>query len=131
MPDANEDRSRFRTVRDFLRRMLGRIPPQAPGDPYAYRRARAERSKRPSRRRIRRRLLSRVSTSPPIGDRQMRDAFFDPPPIPHMITTMPHQSTDEQFLRSALELARRGVGLASPNPYVGAVIVDARAQIAG
>ena len=61
----------------------------------------------------------------------MRDAFFDPPPIPHMITTMPHQSTDEQFLRSALELARRGVGLASPNPYVGAVIVDARAQIAG
>ena len=39
MPDANEDHSRFRAVRDFLRRMLGRRPPQAPGDPYAYRMA--------------------------------------------------------------------------------------------
>ena len=39
MPDARKDRSRFSTVLDFLRRLLGRKPPQAPGDPYAYRMA--------------------------------------------------------------------------------------------
>ncbi|HVI10424.1 MAG TPA: bifunctional diaminohydroxyphosphoribosylaminopyrimidine deaminase/5-amino-6-(5-phosphoribosylamino)uracil reductase RibD, partial [Candidatus Binatia bacterium] len=38
---------------------------------------------------------------------------------------------DELFLRRALELARAGVGLASPNPHVGAVIVDANGNIAG
>ena len=31
----------------------------------------------------------------------------------------------------ALELARRGIGLASPNPHVGAVIVDANGNVAG
>jgi diaminohydroxyphosphoribosylaminopyrimidine deaminase/5-amino-6-(5-phosphoribosylamino)uracil reductase len=41
------------------------------------------------------------------------------------------QSTDEQFLRRALDLARQGIGLASPNPYVGAVIVDQTGSIAG
>jgi diaminohydroxyphosphoribosylaminopyrimidine deaminase / 5-amino-6-(5-phosphoribosylamino)uracil reductase len=40
-------------------------------------------------------------------------------------------STDDQFLHRALDLARQGTGLASPNPYVGAVIVDARGNIAG
>jgi diaminohydroxyphosphoribosylaminopyrimidine deaminase/5-amino-6-(5-phosphoribosylamino)uracil reductase len=44
---------------------------------------------------------------------------------------MPDHSTDEQFLRSALDLARRGIGLASPNPYVGAVIVDPQGDVAG
>jgi diaminohydroxyphosphoribosylaminopyrimidine deaminase/5-amino-6-(5-phosphoribosylamino)uracil reductase len=44
---------------------------------------------------------------------------------------MPDHSTDEQLLRRALDLAREGVGLASPNPYVGAVIVDAHGNIAG
>ena len=44
---------------------------------------------------------------------------------------MPDHSTDEQFLRRALDLARQGVGLASPNPYVGAVIVDTQGRIAG
>ncbi len=38
---------------------------------------------------------------------------------------------DEQFQHSALDLAREGVGLASPNPYVGAVIVDRLGNIAG
>jgi len=38
---------------------------------------------------------------------------------------------DEKFLRRALELAREGIALAAPNPYVGAVIVDARGVIAG
>jgi diaminohydroxyphosphoribosylaminopyrimidine deaminase/5-amino-6-(5-phosphoribosylamino)uracil reductase len=33
-------------------------------------------------------------------------------------------SSDERFLRRALELARAGIGLTSPNPCVGAVIVD-------
>src|ERR1700689_1172013 len=40
-------------------------------------------------------------------------------------------STDKQFLQRALDLARQGIGLASPNPHVGAVIVDARGNIAG
>jgi pyrimidine deaminase RibD-like protein len=44
---------------------------------------------------------------------------------------MPDLSTDEQFLHRALDLARQGIGLASPNPYVGAVIVDPRGRIAG
>ncbi len=44
---------------------------------------------------------------------------------------MPDQSTDEQFLNRALDLARQGIGLASPNPYVGAVIVDAQGSIVG
>src|ERR1019366_477351 len=33
-------------------------------------------------------------------------------------------TNDEQHLRRALELARAGVGLVSPNPAVGAVVVD-------
>ncbi len=34
------------------------------------------------------------------------------------------QSADENFMRQALELARQGIALASPNPCVGAVAVD-------
>jgi diaminohydroxyphosphoribosylaminopyrimidine deaminase / 5-amino-6-(5-phosphoribosylamino)uracil reductase len=44
---------------------------------------------------------------------------------------MSDQSTDQQFLRRALELARQGIGLASPNPHVGAVIVDSQTNVAG
>jgi diaminohydroxyphosphoribosylaminopyrimidine deaminase / 5-amino-6-(5-phosphoribosylamino)uracil reductase len=40
-------------------------------------------------------------------------------------------STDELFLRQALELASRGTGLASPNPLVGALVVDERGRIVG
>jgi diaminohydroxyphosphoribosylaminopyrimidine deaminase / 5-amino-6-(5-phosphoribosylamino)uracil reductase len=39
--------------------------------------------------------------------------------------------TDEAFLRRALDLAREGIGLTSPNPSVGAVIVDQNGEIAG
>jgi len=39
--------------------------------------------------------------------------------------------TDELFLRRALDLAREGIGLTSPNPCVGAVIVDATGAVAG
>lgn len=38
---------------------------------------------------------------------------------------------DEQFMRQALDLARQGIALASPNPRVGAVVVDSSGQIAG
>ena len=48
-----------------------------------------------------------------------------------MLDSMPDLSTDEKFLLRALDLARQGIGLASPNPYVGAVIVDPRGGIAG
>ena len=40
-------------------------------------------------------------------------------------------NADEQFLHRALELARQGLGLASPNPYVGAVIADAKGNVVG
>ena len=33
------------------------------------------------------------------------------------------QMTDEQYMRRAIELAKRGMGYTSPNPMVGAVIV--------
>lgn len=44
---------------------------------------------------------------------------------------MPPDSADEQLLHRALELARAGIGLASPNPYVGAVIADAHGNVVG
>ena len=44
---------------------------------------------------------------------------------------MSDQTTDEQFLLRALDLARQGIGLASPNPYVGAVVVDIGGNIVG
>jgi len=44
---------------------------------------------------------------------------------------MPDHSADDHFLRRALDLARQGIGLASPNPYVGAVIVDTKGNIVG
>lgn len=44
---------------------------------------------------------------------------------------MPDHAADEQFLLRALDLARQGTGLASPNPYVGAVVVDANGNIVG
>jgi diaminohydroxyphosphoribosylaminopyrimidine deaminase / 5-amino-6-(5-phosphoribosylamino)uracil reductase len=44
---------------------------------------------------------------------------------------MSAHSPDEGFLHRALELARAGIGLASPNPYVGAVITDADGNVVG
>ena len=38
---------------------------------------------------------------------------------------------DEQLLRRALELARQGIGLASPNPCVGAVLADDHGNVVG
>jgi diaminohydroxyphosphoribosylaminopyrimidine deaminase/5-amino-6-(5-phosphoribosylamino)uracil reductase len=38
---------------------------------------------------------------------------------------------DEQYMLQALELARRGTALASPNPRVGAVIVSAAGEVCG
>ncbi|HKN70267.1 MAG TPA: bifunctional diaminohydroxyphosphoribosylaminopyrimidine deaminase/5-amino-6-(5-phosphoribosylamino)uracil reductase RibD [Terriglobales bacterium] len=40
-------------------------------------------------------------------------------------------TTDEQHMRRALELARAGIGLVSPNPAVGAVVVDASGREVG
>src|SRR5271157_4462336 len=44
---------------------------------------------------------------------------------------MPDHSADDELLHRALELARQGIGLASPNPYVGAVITDAHSNVIG
>ncbi len=38
---------------------------------------------------------------------------------------------DERLMRQALELARRGIALASPNPCVGAVIVNPQGEVIG
>jgi diaminohydroxyphosphoribosylaminopyrimidine deaminase/5-amino-6-(5-phosphoribosylamino)uracil reductase len=38
---------------------------------------------------------------------------------------------DEQFMRQALELARRGIALTSPGARVGAVVVDGQGNVAG
>ena len=38
---------------------------------------------------------------------------------------------DDHFLSRALDLARQGIGLTSPNPCVGAVLVDASGNIVG
>src|SRR5260370_25970195 len=40
-------------------------------------------------------------------------------------------SSDEQHMRRALDLARAGVGLVSPNPAVGAVVVDSSGREVG
>jgi diaminohydroxyphosphoribosylaminopyrimidine deaminase/5-amino-6-(5-phosphoribosylamino)uracil reductase len=44
---------------------------------------------------------------------------------------MLRDSSDERFMAQALDLARAGIGLASPNPYVGAVVTDASGNVAG
>lgn len=44
---------------------------------------------------------------------------------------MSQPSADDQHIERALELARAGIGLASPNPYVGAVITDANGNVVG
>src|SRR5882724_3449329 len=44
---------------------------------------------------------------------------------------MSDRQTDEKFLHRALELAGKGVGLASPNPCVGAVIVNDQGNVCG
>src|SRR5689334_439042 len=44
---------------------------------------------------------------------------------------MSNHVQDEAFLRRALDLARRGIGLTSPNPNVGALLVDASGAIVG
>ena len=44
---------------------------------------------------------------------------------------MPDRDIDERFLSRALDLARQGIGLTSPNPCVGAVIVDANGVVIG
>jgi diaminohydroxyphosphoribosylaminopyrimidine deaminase/5-amino-6-(5-phosphoribosylamino)uracil reductase len=44
---------------------------------------------------------------------------------------MPDRTANEQFMQQALNLARQGVGLASPNPCVGALIVGVGGNVVG
>src|SRR5579862_5088312 len=44
---------------------------------------------------------------------------------------MPERLTDEQLMQLALELARDGVALTSPNPCVGAIVVDSDGEVVG
>jgi len=45
--------------------------------------------------------------------------------------SMNFSEKDERFMREALDLAARGTALASPNPRVGAVVLDAQGSVAG
>jgi diaminohydroxyphosphoribosylaminopyrimidine deaminase/5-amino-6-(5-phosphoribosylamino)uracil reductase len=47
----------------------------------------------------------------------------------YLVTTS--TETDQRYLRRALELAEKSFGLASPNPNVGAVLVDKAGKIVG
>jgi diaminohydroxyphosphoribosylaminopyrimidine deaminase/5-amino-6-(5-phosphoribosylamino)uracil reductase len=44
---------------------------------------------------------------------------------------MSAEEQDAYWMRRALELARRGIGVCSPNPVVGCVILDRAGQVAG
>ncbi len=44
---------------------------------------------------------------------------------------MSDTSSDEAFMQQALELARKGIALASPNPCVGAVLVNPEGKVVG
>jgi diaminohydroxyphosphoribosylaminopyrimidine deaminase/5-amino-6-(5-phosphoribosylamino)uracil reductase len=44
---------------------------------------------------------------------------------------LPDLTQDERFMHRALDLARKGIALASPNPCVGAVVVDANGTVIG
>src|ERR1035438_8158579 len=44
---------------------------------------------------------------------------------------MPARPTDARYMQQSLELARRGIALASPNPRVGAVLVSQEGKIVG
>jgi diaminohydroxyphosphoribosylaminopyrimidine deaminase / 5-amino-6-(5-phosphoribosylamino)uracil reductase len=59
----------------------------------------------------------------------------EPPQPPNPRTAEPHERpqpmSDEYFMRKALALAERGRGHTSPNPMVGALVVDSRGVIVG
>ena len=44
---------------------------------------------------------------------------------------MEFSSEDRRYMAQAIELARQGISLASPNPHVGAVVLDAQGKICG
>src|ERR1039458_10696736 len=44
---------------------------------------------------------------------------------------MSKPSSDDAFMQQALDLASKGIALASPNPCVGAVLVDGKGKIIG
>ncbi|MBO0912373.1 MAG: bifunctional diaminohydroxyphosphoribosylaminopyrimidine deaminase/5-amino-6-(5-phosphoribosylamino)uracil reductase RibD [Acidobacteria bacterium] len=48
-----------------------------------------------------------------------------------MPSSNPPSEADEKYLRRALKLARKGFGLASPNPNVGALLVDGEGRVIG
>ena len=49
--------------------------------------------------------------------------------LPASIFVTTSHEIDEQLLRRALELARDGIGLTSPNPAVGAVLADSKGEV--
>lgn len=47
------------------------------------------------------------------------------------MSTLEKLEKDAYWMRRALELARRGIGVSSPNPAVGCVILDRAGQVVG
>jgi len=60
-----------------------------------------------------------------------KDAQGPAPSLRQCDESMPDGHTDEDFLTEAIDLARRGIGLTSPNPHVGAVIVSESGEVIG
>lgn len=57
---------------------------------------------------------------------------LDVRPVILVLNTVPDQlELDRQWMQRALELAQRGIGLASPNPVVGCVIVGRAGHVIG
>ncbi|MGH9514912.1 MAG: bifunctional diaminohydroxyphosphoribosylaminopyrimidine deaminase/5-amino-6-(5-phosphoribosylamino)uracil reductase RibD, partial [Terriglobales bacterium] len=48
-----------------------------------------------------------------------------------MQTLTTSSESDEQYLRRAIELTQKSFGLASPNPNVGALLVDSNDEVLG
>jgi len=68
--------------------------------------------------------LSQNAAGARVGSYTLEGFLIDP----HMNQQL---DQDRIWMQRALELARRGVGLASPNPAVGCVILDSKGEVAG
>lgn len=75
--------------------------------------------------------LKNLMTSKKPSKREGRKESRTPSASSEKQLSHPGREQDETFLRQALRLAREGVGLTSPNPCVGAVILDAAGNVVG
>ncbi len=73
-------------------------------------------------------MTSKKSLKPASGKKFRKEPGI--PPAPGRAASSGRE-VDEVHLQQALALARKGIGLTSPNPHVGAVIVDGNGRVVG